>query len=385
MILNLQNTPIQKFMNRTSQPNFDKEQIHIWRKGAEEYYSKFKGVRYMGTYILKRSLVTYIGSEQVRQLKIIMENVPALKKAFLNEIDYNQQPPSVEKMVGTDDSVNEYHGRSGWTRDLAFDQLGWTHYFYDVLEFDSPRYRRRYMSATNSIKTPATGNTSGDIFRIISLMIEEKEIEPTEEMIREEVEALYVEGDDEDRDTMVEELKTTAGIRIGHYRTFHSKKGKNSTQEWAEQNNCPHGGNQNKKLPNRVGYIMHSPNAMGTWLNMIVKAYEKSVELGYRVHSEARAYIKNLKPADFVQDRKTFETTREGTKEKLENVIRHCIVVDDNGDVVRDKDGKIQIDLGVEWKGFLPQDETPNPTNGGLPMELGEVDYLGNPMKKDNE
>ena len=57
----------------------------------------------------------------------IMENVPALKKAFLNEIDYNQQPPSVEKMVGTDDSVNEYHGRSGWTRDLAFDQLGWTH------------------------------------------------------------------------------------------------------------------------------------------------------------------------------------------------------------------------------------------------------------------
>ena len=67
MILNLQNTPIQKFMNRTSQPNFDKEQIHIWRKGAEEYYSKFKGVRYMGTYILKRSLVTYIGSEQVRQ------------------------------------------------------------------------------------------------------------------------------------------------------------------------------------------------------------------------------------------------------------------------------------------------------------------------------
>ena len=40
------------------------------------------------------------------------------------------------------------------------------------------------------------------------------------------------------------------------------------------------------------------------------------------------------------------------------------------------------MDLGVLWKGFLPQDESPNPSNGGKPVELSEVDKDGNPMQK---
>ena len=359
--------PIQQFINKTSQPQFDKDAIERWRRRAPAFYRQFPGVKYVGTYILERSSVEYIPEEQIRQLSIILENVPSLKKAFLNSIDYTIQPPSVEK-VG-----KNYKGRSGWTRDVAFDQLGWLHYFYDALEFDSPLARRRYMAATNRTFLPKVGNTYGDIFRTIRSMIDD-ELIVGEDMIRAEVNFLYVEGDDDDREDMVDELKKTAGIPIGHIRTYHSKKGRHSTQLWAEEHNVPYGGDQNKKLKNRIGYVMHSASAMGTWLNMIVKAYDKSVELRKRVYCEARAYIKNPKPADFSSQREEFFSIYGITKKKLEQVIRHCVSID--------KNGEIQVDLGVLWKGFLPQDQTPDPTNGGKPVELSEVDKDGKPMQK---
>jgi hypothetical protein len=358
---------IQQFFNKTSQPQFDKDAIDRWRRKAPDFYRQFPGVKYVGTYILERTpTVEYIPEEQIRQLKIILENVPSLEKAFLNGIDYTIQPPSVEK-VG-----RGYKGRSGWTRDVAFGRLGWLHYFYDVLEFSSPLARRRYMAATNRTFLPKVGNTYGDIFRTIRTMIDEKEIEG-EDMIRAEVNFLYVEGDDNDREDMVDELKKTAGIPIGHIRTYHSKNGLHSTQLWAAEHNAPYGGDQNKKLKNRIGYVMHSASAMGTWLNMIVKAYDKSIELKKRVYCEARAYIKNPKPADFSSQREEFDTIYGITRKKLEKVIRHCVTIEN---------GEIKVDLGVLWKGFLPQDETPDPTNGGKAVELSEVDKDGNPMQK---
>lgn len=359
--------PIQQFMHKISQPQFDKEAIERWQKQAPKYYRQFPGVTYTGTYILERKIVEYISEEQIRQLKIILENVPPLMKAFLNGIDYTEQPPSVEKMGKT------YKGRSGWTRDTTFDRLGWTHYFYDVLEFDSPLARRRYMAATNRIFKPRVGNTYGDIFRTIRAMIDSNEI-VGEDKIRGEVNFLYVEGDDDDREVMVDELKKCAGIPVGHLRTYHSQNGKHSTQEWAEKNNAPYGGVKNKNIKNKVGYIMHSPTARGTWLHLIVKAYEKSVELGKRVRSEARGFIAKPKPSDFKDQRKEFYNSYIISKEKLERVFKHCVSVDNSGE--------IKVDLGVDWKGFLPQDESPDPKNGGKAKELIEVDVNGKPMQK---
>ena len=360
--------PITSFQQKTSQPSFDKEAIQRWTEKAPEYYSQFEGVIYKGTRVLNRKEVQYLEEEQVRQLKIIMENVPALQKAFVNGIDYNEQPPSVEKV-----SDHEYNGRSGWTRDLCFDQLGWKHYFYDILEFVAPRFRRRYMAATNRTFLPRVGNTYGDIFRVIRDMIDTDMIKSEEEMIREEVQHLYVEGSDSDRDNMVGELMSTAGIPIGNYRTYHSKKGMHSTQQWAEDNNAPWGGDKNTNLPDRVGYVMHSPTAEGTWLQMIKSKYELSEKLNRQVQCESRAYIKNPRPGEFDIQRKDFNNKRQLTQEKLENVIRSCVSIDENGE--------IQVDLGIKWSGFLPQDLSNDPNNNGLDSEIGEVDELGNPFK----
>lgn len=359
--------PIQQFINKTSQPKFDKEAIEEWRKRAPKYYKQFPGVNYKGTYIKPTASVEYIEEEQIRELKIILSNVPPLEKAFLNGIDYTQPPPSVEKVNGYD------KGRSGWTRKETFNQLGWLHYFFDELTFDSPLARRRYMAATNRTFLPKVGNTTGDIIKTIRGMLDAGEI-TTEDQIRTEVNFLYVEGDDEDREDMVDKLKVTAGIKVGHLRPYHSQKGKYSTQKWAEDNNAPHGVDQNPKLKDRIGVIMHSSTALGTWLGMIVGGYEKSVELGKRVVCESRAYIKHIKPADFASQRDKFDNSYNITKDKLERVIRHCVSID--------KNGEIKVDLGVRWHGFLPQDETPDPTNGGKHRELSEVDKDGNPMQK---
>ena len=52
--------PIQQFMHKISQPQFDKEAIERWQKQAPKYYRQFPGVTYTGTYILERKIVEYI-------------------------------------------------------------------------------------------------------------------------------------------------------------------------------------------------------------------------------------------------------------------------------------------------------------------------------------
>jgi len=359
--------PIEQFKHKTSQPQFDKEAIERWRKQAPEYYRQYPGVNYNGTYIKPKVSVEYIDAEQVRELAIILGNVPPLAKSLLNGIDYTKPPPTFEEVNGHD------KGRSGWTRIEAIDTLGWLHYFFDKLTFDSPLDRARYMTATNRVFIPLTGNTVGDIMKSIRGMLD-KDFIHTEKQIWEEVNFLYVEGSDEDRKVMVDNLKVTAGLKVGNFRPYHSQSGKYSTQMWAEKNNAPHGIDKNLKIKDRVGQIMHSATALGTWLGMIVGGYEKSVELEKRVVCESRAYIKNIKPADFPSQRQMFDKKYDLTQQKLERVIRHCVSIDENGE--------IKVDLGVRWHGFLPQDETKDPNNGGLAVELSEVDKNGKPMKK---
>ena len=84
-------------IQKLNQPIFDQTKIDEWKKKAPKFYSKYKGVTYIDTIILNRSLVVYDEKEQVRQLKVIMENVPSIKKSFENGIQYDEQPPSVEK------------------------------------------------------------------------------------------------------------------------------------------------------------------------------------------------------------------------------------------------------------------------------------------------
>ena len=153
-------------IQKLNQPIFDKTKIDEWKKKAPKFYSKYKGVTYIDTRVLNRSLVVYLLDEQVRQLKVIMENVPSIKKSFENGIQYDEQPPSVEE-IG-----RHYYGRSGWTREHGFDQLNWDHYFYDVLEFDSPEHREKYKVKTNSRKAPRTYNTTADHYRNITTWLE---------------------------------------------------------------------------------------------------------------------------------------------------------------------------------------------------------------------
>jgi hypothetical protein len=355
-------------LKKMGQPVFDQEKIEDWKEQAPAYYSQFEGVTYTGTFIVPRDQIWYDPDEQIRQLKVIMENVPGLVKSFKREIDYNDPPPSIQKI----DKI--YKGRAGWTRDEAFEQLGWTHYFYDVLEFTNRRCRRRFMSATNRTFKPRTGNTINDIFSTIRKMIDYKEMEPSEKNIREEVEFLYIEGDDSDREKMIGELMSVGGIPIGDIRTYHSQSGRNSTQLWAEDNNYPYGGLKNKNLKDRVGYVMHSATAMGTWLNMLTKAYDLGCVLKKKVRSEALAFIKSPRPADFDNQRLEFETGYKMTKSKLEKVIKNCVSLD--------KSGNIKVDIPVEWKGFLPQKINSDPMKGGNPTEDCLVDSKGNSMTK---
>ena len=375
---------IQKNQNYGITPNFDKALIALWKKGAPHYYSQFKydngtsvNVRYHDTIVLKRegagATVQYNTKEQIRALEVVEANVPPLIKSFENGIDYTLPPPSVEK-------VGKWHdGRTGFTRHPAFSGLGWSYYYYDVISFGSAKDRTVYMILTNR-KQPEdirTFNTTTDIYKNVCQMIDDGLIEKKESDITLMVNTLLTHGSDDDRLSMVCDLLSYSGILHGHYRTYHSRKGKGSTQAWAETHGYPYGGDKNKNVP-EVGYILHSPTALGGILMMLKQSYDSSVIQGTRVLCEARAYIKGVKPNEIDLQRNIFEIRRTETWKLVEKIILNCV------SIITDSAGKpkIKVSLPLLWKGFADQKKQKDPSNGGNFLEEDGIciDISGKPF-----
>ena len=372
-------------INQVQQPTFNKSAIAEWKKRAPKWYSTFKYddgtpvvVDYLDTCIKKRNdvgcTVQYLTDEQVRAYEVVYGNVPPLVKSFQNGIDYTLPPPSVEK-VG-----KWFNGRCGWTRDMALEELGWNHFYYDVLTFGSHKDRRVYMILTNK-KQPEdirTFNTTTDIYKQVSKMIDDGDCIKDTSSITSLVNTLFTHGSDDDRLKMVCDLESYSGILHGHYRTYHSKQGRGSTQNWAEMYNYPHGGDKNKKVK-EVGYVLHSPTALGGILMMLKQSYDSSVIQGKRVMCEARAYIKGVKPNEIDSQRKVFNIKRTETWSVVEKIILHCV------SIIIGSDGrpKIKVDLPLLWQGFADQKKQKDPSKGGNYLEDDGicVDENGKPFK----
>jgi len=364
---------IQTNQNYGITPTFDKAAIAAWKKGAPEHYSQFKYadgtpvlITYIDTVIMNRSGIQYLEKDQIRAKKVMARNVAPLKKSFEGGIDYTQPPPSVEK-------VGKFHnGATGFTRDMGFNQLGWRYFYFDILEFKRPLDRRTFMCMTNEKKQKdvRTFNDSGDHYWNICESITNNEIPQEEDSIRNMVNTFYIEGDDSDREQMVCNLLSFAGIPTGGIRTFHSLKGQGSTQDWAEQNNWPHGGKKNQNVE-EIGYVLHSATALGSINMMMTQAYESSFEKGKKVLCEARAYIQRVNPADFNNQRETFDFKRKHAWEKMEKVILNCC------SIITGKDGKpeIKVKLPFSWKGFYAQKTDADPNNGGSCIERENLTY----------
>ena len=323
--------------------------------------------RFVKRILIKRNLVSYDITSNPRIHNIKPENVIKIRDSFeVNGFIPTECPPGIE--VDPNDP-NRYVGLSGFNRDAAAGALGWEVMIYDVYEFDSPKARRIYRSASNQHRTPHTDMTKSDIVKEVSLAIRNKEIENNETSIRDFVEELAADKTEQVRKTIVKTVTKSNGssdsIRLYH----DSGSGEASLVKLAEELNLPVKGDKRHAQTKKLGYLISSATQKTT----LYDAKKLSQEYNWQ-NVEFRAHIEEAKetPAIYKQ--------REDWEEKYKTFLR--VDAEFVQEVMKRCGFKCDIDTILakypfQFKGFAPQVITPDATKGGRPIEETIVDAYG--------
>jgi hypothetical protein len=323
--------------------------------------------RFIKRIVIKRDLVSYDKDANPRVHNIKPENVIKIRDSFeVNGFILTESPPGIE--VDSNDP-NRYIGLSGFNRNEAAGALGWDVMIYDVYEFDSPKARRIYRSASNQHKTPHTDMTKSDILKEVNLAIRNKEIENNETSIRELVEELAADKTKTIRDTIYTNVTNMNGSS-DNIRLYHdSGNGEASLLKLADELNLPVKGDKRYRQTNKLGYLISSATQKTTLYDA------KKLSQSYNWDNvEFRAHIEDAKetPAIYKQ--------REEWQQKYKNFLR--VDAEFVQEVMKRCGFKCDIDTILakypfQFKGFAPQVITPDATKGGRPIEENIVDAYG--------
>jgi len=323
--------------------------------------------RFIKRIVIKRDLVSYDKDANPRVHNIKPENVIKIRDSFeVNGFILTESPPGIE--VDSNDP-NRYIGLSGFNRNEAAGALGWDVMIYDVYEFDSPKARRIYRSASNQHKTPHTDMTKSDILKEVNLAIRNEEIENNDTSIRELVEELAADKTKTIRDTIYNNVTNMNGSS-DNIRLYHdSGNGEASLLKLADELNLPVKGDKRYRQTNKLGYLISSATQKTTLYDA------KKLSQSYNWDNvEFRAHIEDAKetPAIYKQ--------REEWQQKYKNFLR--VDAEFVQEVMKRCGFKCDIDTILakypfQFKGFAPQVITPDATKGGRPIEENIVDAYG--------
>ena len=103
--------------------------------------------------------------------------VEELKNSFSSGILYNEFLPIIEVMLipkkWNDGEMKHYQLVDGYNRINALKELGYTHYWFDVVEFDSKQYNlsRTTLALTSNSHAPSKSSNDKDIFNAVVLLV----------------------------------------------------------------------------------------------------------------------------------------------------------------------------------------------------------------------
>jgi hypothetical protein len=323
--------------------------------------------RFIKRIVIKKDLVSYDKDANPRVHNIKPENVIKIRDSFeVNGFIPTEYPPGIE--VDPNDS-NRYVGLSGFNRDEAASALGWDVMLYDVYEFDSPKARRIYRSASNQHRTPHTDMTKSDIAKEVNLAIRNKEIPNDESSILEFVEELAADKTEQIRNTIFKTVMKANGSS-DNIRLYHdSGSGEASLLKLADELNLPVKGDKRYRQTNKLGYLISNATQKTTLYDA------KKLSQSYDWENiEFRAHIEEAKetPAIYKQ--------REDWQQKYNNFLR--VDAEFVQEVMKRCGFNCDIDSILEkypfqFKGFAPQVITPDANKGGRPTEETIVDAYG--------
>jgi hypothetical protein len=331
-----------------------------------------KGIKFKKRVVLKRGkdgVVTYPPTNNPREDHVHWSQVPLIKDSFVvNGFIHEVAPPTVKIDPNNPD---RFIGLTGYHREAAAQQLDLDTMMYDVLEFDSPLSERTHRITSNHHRLPSLTNTEADVIKQVKEAIKNEEITNDDIEIKKLIDIFADDKTERVRNNIFKNFRKhvlTPGATI---RNYHTDGGEFSTEEFANKYGIPTGGDKSYSKTKRLGYQTGIVTPKTTLFD------GKKLSMAYGGQEvEIYGWIQNgpkEAPAIYGQ--------REQFSEKFEEFIR------DDCEFTQswlEKCGiKVKLDEliknhPIKLKGFLAQDISSDPFNGGKPKEDGVVNINGN-------
>ena len=317
------------------------------------------GVIFIKRIRVKRGLCTWLETQEFRVQGKNKDNVSSLKDSYIvNGLLYDEPVQVVEK---DRDNKDRFKGIAGYHRDSAQEQLGWDYAIYDVVEFKTPRIRLSFGYTSNHHR-PAQTTTRHDIFKGISKAIDTGVITNEDYDVKDFIDEIASDRTPAARKSLFESYRRNHSA-FENLESFGSVR----ANKLATELNIPYQGDKNYANTGLHGYVKEASvhkqlmyDGLETWLREDEPIY-------------VTGYVTYPTPQHL-------NATRLSEKKKINKLNNFIYEIAAKVTGMQVDEIKKKGKTPFIYNGFLPQVISADPTNGGLPVEIGRVDYDGTPM-----
>jgi len=318
------------------------------------------GVIFIKRIRVKRDRCTWPETQEFRVQGKNIDNISSLKNSYLvNGLLYDEPVQVVEVDPNNKD---RFIGIAGYHRNAAQEKIGWDVAIYDVVEFKTPRDRLSFGYTSNHHR-PAQSTDKYDIFKGIKTAIDSDFISDNKADILNLLDIIAADKTLTQRESFYTSYRKEHSM-FENLESFGSIK----ANEKAEELQIPHLGKKGEPETGDYGYI----KAPGGHYNVIYDGCKLWLEDGRDIY--VTGYITNPNPVKLKERRKT-------EKENIINLSEFLYKVASKLTDVPVEEIRAKGKSPFKYNGFLPQVISADPTNGGLPVEIGKVDFDGTPME----
>jgi hypothetical protein len=320
---------------------FDLNEINK-NQNPEVIFANKVGIVHKKRVVVQRSSIDWSGSKwQIREgvydEKNVIEIVSSLKA-------YGYLPTEKPQVVirAPAGHLTEFIGIAGFNRDAAQKLLGWTTTVVDVVEYKNPIDLRIFSHRTNHQKTPSAPCTTGDFVKSVEAAIESNEIGRTEKEVIALVEAIV----EPHRKSVIKAVIKTVISNIEYGNTLHRPFDGALANKFAKDRFEIDTGKKH------CAFIRPNGVSKTTFFDGM------KASLAFSSDITIYGYIDQPKPATLNKKRQVWMNEFTSLGKFWQDVVQA-------GSGTRPPVENCPFVFG----GFLPQNETPDPSKGGSPTE----------------
>ena len=320
---------------------FDLNEINK-NQNPEVIFAKKDGIVHKKRIVVERSSIDWSGSKhQIREGVYDEKNVAEVYSSLKTYGYLTTEKPQVVIRAPAG-HLTEFIGIAGFNRDAAQKMLEWKTTVVDVVDFQTPIDLRVLSHKTNHMMTPSAPCTTGDFIKSVEAAIERNEIGRTEKEVIALVEAIV----EPHRKSVIKTVIKTVISNIEYGNTLHRPFDGALANKFAKDKFSIHTGKAH------CAFIRPNGVSKTTFFDGM------KASLAFSSDITIYGYIDQPKPATLNKKRQVWMNEFRSLGKFWQDVVQA-------GSGIRPPSENCPFVFG----GFLPQNETPDPTKGGSPTE----------------